>query len=540
VPSRRWAGGRLAVGLLVALCAFGAAIRLPGLTTADLWFDDAWAALPAHVGWSDAVRMVTTTPLYTLALRSWLQVGPADTWWAQLPAVVLGVAGIAAVYALVRGHGLGRVAALVCAAIVAVGPVTVTYSTRVKAYPADLLFGCLVLWLAERWRREPTARSLALLGTASLLALWTSASTAAVVGGCAAAVALVAWARPELRRQAAALVAALAVGSVALWAVVLRHLPPQLRANWRTHGFLFGYADLHHVGFAFEQTFSGLAHGLLGVELPYVFNTYPLRAAPIVVSLVAVGVLVVLVVPPLARAVRTRGAAVSPFVASGAAVTIAVVGTLASVAPLGDGRTDEALYPALLLLGAAAVRALAGPGRPSWMTGRGARAALAAAVAVGTVWFGVAHVAAYPPTGLSQVWARLAPQLRTGDVVVIDGYESFTWGDEHLGPWRVSFAQGLVPWPMGFHVASRDPAFRVLSTNYLQPDLQLAALHRRTHRVWFLGPTVGGYSTSAPPSLWPLPFDTPTRAALVRAGWVGVHACCGEGTGTYAELFVFR
>src|ERR1039458_680756 len=52
--------------------------------------------------------------------------------------------------------------------------------------------------------------------------------------------------------------------------------------------------------------------------------------------------------------------------------------------------------------------------------------------------------------------------------IVVDGYESFTWGDEHLGPWAVSFHQYRVPWPMGFHVASRDPSI-VLSRDYLQP-----------------------------------------------------------------------
>jgi hypothetical protein len=130
--------------------------------------------------------------------------------------------------------------------------------------------------------------------------------------------------------------------------------------------------------------------------------------------------------------------------------------------------------------------------------------------------------------------------------VVVDGYESFTWGDEGLGPWAVSFHQGAVPWPMGFHVSSRDSSI-VLSTNYLQPDAAIASLARRTHRVWFIGPTVGGYSTSAPRSLWTLPFLTPTliffagdRFPFAGAhGWRPVRGCCGN-EGAYAQLFEHR
>jgi hypothetical protein len=178
---------------------------------------------------------------------------------------------------------------------------------------------------------------------------------------------------------------------------------------------------------------------------------------------------------------------------------------------------------------------------------RGAVAVVvAAAVGVAALWFGVAHVAEYPPTGLSSVFARLAPQLRPGDVVVVDGYESFTWGDEGLRPWAVSFTQGAVPWPMGFHVRSRDATI-VLSSNYLQPDASIFGLARRTHRVWFLGPTTGGYSTSAPRDLWPFPFLTPTLIYFAgdrfpfqgAHGWHPIRSCCGA-SGAYAQLFTHR
>ena len=339
--------------------------------------------------------------------------------------------------------------------------------------------------------------------------------------------------------------ATLAVAAGAVWLAFLRHLPGQLRANWRTHGYLFGYASGHHVAFAFEQTFAGVAHGLLGLPIPYTFNVYPLRPAVMTLAVVAALVLLAIALPPLVVAARSRGRACEPALAAAGALVLAVIGTLAGVAPLGDGRTDEALYPAILLLGVAAVTSLVRRERTAWARTHGARIAAASVVGVAALWFGLTHLAAYPPTGLSGVWARLQPRLQPGDLVVLDGYESFTWGDESLGPWTVSFQQLTVPWPMGFHVASDEPRV-VLSRNYLQPDVQFALLHLRTHRVWFIGPTNGGYSTSAPHGIWTLPFPSPDLLFFLGPrgngahGWVPSTPCCGEGSGSYAWLFVSR
>lgn len=528
----------LDVAVVGGLCAAGAGFRAPGLTSRDLWFDDAWAALPAHVPLGDAVHMVVTTPIYTLAMRWWILASPSATWWAQLPAFAFGIAGVAAVYALVRVLGFSRLAAFFAGAVVVASPITVMYSARVKEYSADLLFACLVLWLFERWRRAPSPRALTMLCAASILALWTSASTAAVVGGAAAAAVLVAWSDRTVRRSVVSFVAALAVSSMLLWLVFLRHLPPQLRTNWRTHGYLFGYSSLRHVAYAFQQTFSGIAHGLVGLPIPYTFQGYALRDVPMTLAVLTVLALVAVVAPPLVTAIRSRGSARGVTVAAAATVVLAMLGTIVGAVPLGDGRTDEALYPAVLVLvvGAGAVVArrvsLQGAAR------RAARLGIAGAIGVAAMWFGTTHLAEYPPTGLRTVIQQLrAPGvMRPGDLIVVDGYESFTWGDEHLGPWAVSFHQYRVPWPMGFHVASRDPSI-VLSRDYLQPDGSFATLALRSHRLWFVGPNVGGYSTSAPRYLWLFPLHTPTFLRLKALGWRARGECC-HASGTYAQLFV--
>jgi hypothetical protein len=524
---------------MAAIVAAGLAIRIPGLTSRDLWFDDAWAALPSKVPLATATRMVVTTPLYTLAMRSWILLHPGATWWAQIPALVLGTAGIVAVFALLRSFGFQRAYAYAAAVIVAVGPVTVMYSTRVKEYPADLLFACLVLWLADRWHGSPTPARMAALGIASAAAIATSASTAAAVGGVVVLAAVVALPRRELRAQVAGLVGGLAVTTAVLYLAWLRHIPSQLRANWRTHGFIVGYASLHGIAYSFQSIAAGLAHGILGVPVTYTFFASALLAESMLVAVATTLVLAALVLPPLVRAVRSKGREVVVTFSCAAGIVLGVLGAVAGLSPLGDGRTDEVFYPMLLVLGAGAISwAAAAVGRRAPRTAhqtRAMRALCAAAVSIGALWFGVAHQAAYPPSGLTVVADQLRGHLEKGDLIVLDGYVSFTWGMEDQAPWGVSFVQGRVPWPMGFHVASLDPSV-VLSRNYLSPDAAFPALATRTHRVWYVGINLGAYSPATPSDLSQFPLDSPTLLALERLGWKAGYLCC-HYSGTYAQLF---
>lgn len=524
--------------VVVALCAAGAAWRAPGLTKADLWFDDAWAALPAHEPLSTALRMLVTAPGYELVLRQWIRFGNATTWWDQLPALVLGVAGIAAVYGLVRGLRYPRLAALAAGACIAAGPVTIEYSTRLKEYPSDLLCACLVLWLAERWRRDPNAANLWELAGAGVLSLWLSASVAPVVGGAAVMVAVAAVRRAELRNDAVRLVAALGIAAVALWAIVLRHVPAQLRTNWQTHGYLFGYSSLHHVAYTFQQTFSGLPHGLLAIPIPWTASASAIAFYPMAVAILCAAGICALVARSAVATWRDRAPSVA--LASGAAVALAVAGTFLGIAPLGDGRTDEMLYPALLVLLVDAAVAVGRSATGTLAIRRATQWVLAVAVVgVGAVT-GTTHEAAYPPTGLATVLSELRKVMLPGDVVLLDGYESFTWADDTASGWKVSFSQGAVPWPMGYHVVSTTHDV-VTSNEYLQADRQIRALSTVTRRVWYVGPTIGGYSTDAPRDLWPFPDDTPVYELLPQLGWhpASPFVCC-HSPGVFAELFVYR
>ena len=86
--------GRVLPGLaVVGLTAIGAALRLPALTDAGLWRDDAWVALVGRVGPGMAWDMSATAPLFTAGMWAWLHLGDRMVaWWAQLPPMALGIA----------------------------------------------------------------------------------------------------------------------------------------------------------------------------------------------------------------------------------------------------------------------------------------------------------------------------------------------------------------------------------------------------------------------------------------------------------------
>jgi Dolichyl-phosphate-mannose-protein mannosyltransferase len=489
-PDGRWLG----LLFLLGIVSFGAWARAPGFTSSSLWFDDAWTAMPARVGLSTAVKMVTTAPGYTLALRSWLRLHPEATWWAQLPAFVAGLAGIVAVFALLRAFRAWWPLPYLAALVVAASPVAIDYSTRVKQFGVDLLLACLVLWLLERWLRSCSPRDATLLAIGCAGALLVSVTTLVVCAAVAVVALLCALTERRRRRDglvvAGATVATLAVSYV-LW---LRHLSPSLHYGWTKRGYLLSTSSLHRVAFSFEAMGTGLFHWMLGVPLGRGRTSTAITTVGVVLSLLAATVLAAIVVPPLVGLVRRRGREPGPLVASAIAVVLAVALALAGRSPFGGGRTDEVLYPALLVLAAGAITpfvARAGA--------RARRVALAGVVVVAgaLVGVGATHRAAYPTTVLTPLAQRLGARanLARSDVVVVDPWLTFTWAYDLLSPTAVSFAHTQLSWSQGFHVVSLDPDV-IISSNYFFPDRSYSSLSRRTTRLWYVASTVGHQSAT--------------------------------------------
>ena len=181
---RCWSRQELVTGAaLVAIGVLALLLRIPGLTSTGLFRADAWVALGSRVGLGTAVRMSSTSPGFMTAERFWIGLDPGSSLWAQILPLLVGIAGVFAIYFLVRYWGKARWLALTAAFTVAVSPVATQYSTHVKQYSTDFLLACFLLWRAEATRRSPTSARLVGLGFGSAGAILISGSVAPVIVG---------------------------------------------------------------------------------------------------------------------------------------------------------------------------------------------------------------------------------------------------------------------------------------------------------------------------------------------------------------------
>ena len=504
---------------LIALVALGAALRSSGFTTFNPWFDDAWSMLPARVGLSTAIHMVVTTPGYTLGLRSWIKLDPSSMVFAQLPGFALALLGIVAVPLLLRSLKIREWLCLLSGLLIACSPVTVTYAMRVKEYAFDLVAACVVLALAERCRQLPSAGRLVALVVASVVAMWCSASTVEVAA--AAAALLVVLALVDRARRAALLAGAgvIAASAAVLWWTVLRGLPPMLSAYWRYSGFLVSTKSHHPWSYQLQAIGGGLLHGFFALPIP--FDPSGRRVVPWLVLLAAFALLglVALSVLPLWRSWRDRGQPVDPAFPAAVTVLIAIVAVVLGAAPLGGGRTDEVLYPALAVVLAAPVeRAL----RHRSAARLGLIWAAVGVVAAGLVLgVGITHRATYPTFDLSGLCRRLpAPVGDTG--IVVDGPASFTWAYADCSPTAIAFTNyGSVrnpTWVQGFHPVSTRAGV-VIEGRLPSTAPALHHLLARVRRLWFVSATYGAFPVGQAPSWEALPVGSATLDALRRLGW---------------------
>jgi hypothetical protein len=538
---------------VLALAGFGAFIRFHGFTGYDLWFDDAWAAMPARVGLSSAVHMVLTAPGFSLAMRSWIRLDPATTWWAQLPDYVLGVLAIPAVYAVVRFFRAPRWLALGAAVVIAVSPLAVQYATRVKEYPFDLLATCVLLVLAERVRRRPTSGRLGALAAVSIVAFLMSSGVAPILVGVWLSVLLTSSRDRAIRRALLGAFAASVVGALVVWGVFLEGLPHVLNVNWRRRGFLVDYRSFARVERSVSIIFGGFVHAVLAVPVPVTFfrgGTGP-HDLPVAV-LGAVVVLTVILVPVVASWRRRE---VDPAFGAAVALLCAVVLAAADQVPLGDGRTDEVLYPAFLLCLAACVMKVTPSVRRRVRGGAPARAAACAlgiVLLAGGVLIGASHQAVYPTISLRGLWTKLKPLVQPGEAVFVDTFNSFGWCYYQITPCRIQVG-GSPVWPQGFRpvavvavkpvaVNKEDaPPTVFIASHYGVPQPEFGRAQASLSRIWYVGYTLGTFDVGSNPKDYNAPVVTYLTGLLKDYGWVPARSSRSTvvyGVHTYAELFV--
>ena len=64
--------------------------------------------MSSRVGLGTAWHMWVTAPGFYFLERSFIDLHPESTWWAQLPELAAGIAAIPAIYFLARHFGFGR------------------------------------------------------------------------------------------------------------------------------------------------------------------------------------------------------------------------------------------------------------------------------------------------------------------------------------------------------------------------------------------------------------------------------------------------
>jgi hypothetical protein len=163
------AAGRVDPALL-ALLVLALVLRLVGLTTQPLWYDETTLLAYVQLGLGEWLSLVAAAdnwaaylakaPLVVVGLWGWSQLAGASEVALRLPFALLGAAAVVPLY-LIGRRLLGRRVALLAAGLLAVNPFPIYFSQQISEYGVLLLLGLvsIQLWLplalgepAGRWR----------------------------------------------------------------------------------------------------------------------------------------------------------------------------------------------------------------------------------------------------------------------------------------------------------------------------------------------------------------------------------------------------
>lgn len=198
------------VWLLLALATLvAAALRFPFLDHQSLWLDEVYtreivAETTLSGVWHHIQQTESTPPLYYLI--AWLVGAHSAAAMRAIPALAL-TAAVPVSYLAFR-RLMGEWAALATAAIVAVSPMLVAYSTDARSYGLFVLTGLLSVWGLTAVLERPSSQRYALWALASVACVWTHYFGGFLV--IAEAMVLL-WLRREGRRTTSAWLLAIAV-----------------------------------------------------------------------------------------------------------------------------------------------------------------------------------------------------------------------------------------------------------------------------------------------------------------------------------------
>jgi hypothetical protein len=455
------------VAIVLVLLAVGVWLRAPALAPSSLWLDDAWIALVSRSGsFGELIRMSVTAPGFGATLAALISVFGLRTWATQLPAFLAGVALAPAAYVLLRRRAILPHAAAVGGAVLVSSPIAITFAGRVKPFSVDALVTLALLGLA--WGLVAGAggrRTLVALVVVGILGTMFSSGVAPVVVTTLTVVAVAVLAgrteRPGwLGRGLAPRVpvgeAAAALGGYLLFAgswyvaILVPAVNPGLRSYWSDH-FIEPW-PLERALATTGDAAVGLLEGLAPV--PWGWSAGAIGLASVLVAVSRPWLAALLLAP----------------------VASAVVAAALELAPLGGGRTDLYLYPALAVLLAAGLDALR-------IRGAGLVVAGISLLALGGSQIPRAD---YPAQDVEPLIAQVEADLGPDDRLVI--YPSTRWAYAlyTTTPVRFEFndrtANGYEPVFIDDRIIVLEPQ-RVAEPEYLS---QLDGRLEDTERVWHL------------------------------------------------------
>ncbi len=333
VTSRRFRAVSPTTLLVVGFVA-GVIARVPGLTTGSgLFRDDAWVAAPAETSFGHAATLVSTFPGFSLGLWPWLHLMAPSVLAAQLPAFLAGLAVLPALWWVLRRFSVEPWIAAVVAVALSLSPVVITYSTRVKPYTAELVLAALVLGLSTT--RSPRF-GWWLLGLVTMLAFAVSFATAPVIGAAWLVIAMRERKSPAFVRSVLRPAAAVGLWSLFILWLTWHPVPPSLKAFWQP--FFIDWSTPSSIARSAQHLLGGLSSSMTGA--PLLTTSRPLT------TLVALSVLVSLSALCVIGVWVKRLEVLAPTLV----MVFAVILSGLHLVPLGSGRTDEVLYPALAIL----------------------------------------------------------------------------------------------------------------------------------------------------------------------------------------------
>ena len=406
--------------LLAAIVAVGSIARIGGLSSGTLYRDDAWVALTSRVPLATAARMVVTTPGFVLAERIFIGWFPHTLWIGQLPTLIASIAGIVAVERLARWWGLSAPAGLVAAGIVAASFSDIQYATRIKPYAFDLLGACLILWLAEKVRRDGP-RVAPWLAASSIAVCCFSMTPIPLVVAVWVVLAADAMVHRRLTVRLAVSGIVTALGLLSLWLAVRGDISPRLRHSW--------------VGNYLAVTSpSGFVHTVRSITNGFIHGigtTTPALGVPGLGSLDRVGLVLLAIIGLASWRRQLLGIC---------AIASAALFSIPSLVPLGTGRTDAYLYPALAML-------VAEGSTITWhLLRRTGRLLPTVALAMSLAFAGlvaadrVIHRPAYPGGNLDRVAFVVNTAAERGATIIIGGTARWPWGYYELRHVTIDFS----------------------------------------------------------------------------------------------------